>query len=331
MRQESSMRSIITNPISNIPVNPKSHTHGWTMLWQDHLGSTIDHKCTPKIRTFDKVYIDHGANFGGTLNLFGGAAKEVFDRINLVASCPDLVSLDHDMPDYGAMLKKRIGANTTYEGITEEWCDAVSNRFSTVSSLKQEDLQRDSFTVGDSHTIAFSDKNDITLRNDGKTLHGALKQGLRTMFRGATPKGKITFAFGSIDIRHHLLRHTDFVLENLIREYITQGTSLEATNDCDVYYATPVPVEYEERRIPKTGYYKKTPFHGTWQDRHDLTNRFIDELDKQSGGKIVMPPADWYTMDPELYAKTYMEHGSSFHIAPPFYRRNDWGVTGLGT
>ena len=74
---------------------------------------------------------------------------------------------------------------------------------------------------------------------------------------------------------------------------------------------------------------KKTAFFGSWKERHDLTNQFIEELDKQSGGKVIMPPSDWYTMDSEVYAKTYMEHGSSFHIAPPFYRRNDWGITGM--
>jgi hypothetical protein len=99
--------------------------------------------------------------------------------------------------------------------------------------------------------------------------------------------------------------------------------------DCKVFFAAPVPVEFEERRIPKSGFYKKEPFYGSWQERHDLTNRFIDELHKQAGS-VVMPPEEWYTMNPETYAKTYMEHGSSFHIAPPFYRRNDWGVTGLG-
>mgnify|MGYP006079531755 CR=1 FL=1 len=329
------MNSVITNPISNIPVNEKSHVHGWTQIWRDQTGSAINHKCTPAIKSFDTVYIDHGANFGGTLNLFGGAAKEVFDRINLVASCPNIVSLDHDMPDYGEMLKKRIGANTTYEGITEEWCDMLSARLANIPSLKQHNLDTvyqnlEGITVGDSHTSAFSHRTDMVYRNDGKTLHGALKTGLRSLFRGESPFGRVTLCLGSIDIRHHILRHSDFVLENLIREYVAQGSALEMSYNCKVSYAAPVPVEFEGRRIPKSGFYKKEPFFGSQQERSDLTKRFIDELNTQSGNKVIMPPADWYTMNPELYAKTYMEHGSSFHIAPPFYRRNDWGVTGLG-
>lgn len=324
------MKNVITNPISNIPKNEKSHSHGWTQVWQSQLDACISHKCTPGILDYDNVYIEHGANFGGTLNLFGGAAKEVYDRINLVARCKNIISLDWDMPDYGAMLKKRIGAATTYEGITEEWCDMVSARLQNVLSLKQEDLKNmEGITLGDSHSIAFSHHSDMVLRNDGKTLHGALKAGLRTLFRDVPPAGRITLCLGSIDIRHHVLRHDSFVLAENIREYVKQGSELQQ-DGCDVYYAAPVPVEFEERRIPKTGFYKKTPFFGSLQQRADLTNRFIDELNKQSGNKVIMPPSEWYTMDPEKYAKTFMEHGSSVHIAPPFYRRNDWGVTGLG-
>lgn len=323
--------NVITNPISNIPVNPKSHTHGWTQVWQDQLDTSINHKCTPKILNCDGiVYIDHGANFGGTLNLFGGATKEVYDRINLVTSCDNIVSLDWDMPDYGDMLKKRIGAKTTYEGITEEWCDALSKRLSTVTSLKQQDLDLPSVTLGDSHTIAFSSRGHRVLRNDGKTLFGALKSGLKNMLRGSTPTEEITLCFGSIDIRHHILRHENFDLNALIRDYTDQGSELEDLYGISCQYTFPVPVEFEERRIPKSGFFKGTPFCGSWRERYDVTERFKDLLDRYSKGRVIAPPEEWYTMDPEKYAKTFMEHGSSFHIAPPFYRRNEWGGTILG-
>ena len=326
-----SMTSVITNPISNIPVNPKSHTHGWSQLWAEQLNADINNKCTPNVTLYNKVYIDHGANFGGTLNLFGGATKEVFDRINLVASCDNIVSLDWDMPDYGAMLKKRIGANTTYEGITEEWCDALSNRLKNVPSLKQEDLDYDSVTLGDSHTIAFSGHRHRVLRNDGKTLHGALKNGFESMLRGVAPTGVINLCFGSIDIRHHICRHDDYDVADLVSRYIREGEVLQSKFGVQVLYSCPVPVEWESRRIPKSGFFKGTPFYGSSADRRDVTMHFIDELDKQSNGNIIIPPSDWYTMDGETYARTYMEHGSSFHIAPPFYYRNDWGVTLLGS
>ena len=322
------MNHVITNPISNIPVNEKSHVHGWTQVWRDQLDASINHKCTPAILKADTVFIDHGANFGGTLNLFGGASKDVYDKINLVAACKDVVSLDWDMPDFGAMLKKRIGAASTYEGITEEWCDMVSKRFANTVSLKQEELCYGSVTLGDSHSIAFSDIGHRVLRNDGKTLFGALRSGLDDLLRASVPSETIHLCFGSIDIRHHILRHDDN-LEYLIGQYTDQGKGLEDKYGVKVKYAFPVPVEFEGRRIPKSGFFKGTAFYGSWQDRYDLTERFKDRLHYYSDGSVIAPPQEWYTMDPEKYAKTFMEHGSSFHIAPPFYLRNNWGQTCL--
>jgi len=317
---------VITNPVANIPVNAKSHTHGWTQVWAHHLGATIDHKCSAGVADADMVFIDHGANFSGNLNLFGGATDEIYNRFNIVASCRHLVSLDWDMPDFGAMLKKRIGAKTTSDKITEEWCDRLSSRLSYCKSIKQQDLDTYGVTLGDSHTIAFSRAQDSVLRNDGKTLYGALQDGLSTMFRGTNVRGEITLCFGSIDIRHHLARPGNNGVDDLITEYVRQGLELETQYECPVRFAAPVPVEFEGRRIPKSGFYKGEPFYGSREVRLEITMRFIDQIKKMAGeDKIVCPPADWYDMDPECYAKTIMEHGSSFHIAPPFYRRLNWG------
>ena len=315
---------VITNPTYNIPKLKTSHVLGWSLIWSDQLKADIDNKCSDKVLQYDEIFIDHGVNFSGALNLFGGANKQIYDNINRVFSHANVTSLDFDMPDLGAQLKSRVKAPTTYEGITEEWCDKLSARLKNVPSLKQQELTHLSgVSVGDSHTSAFSRKDDVVLRTNGKTLFGQLRRGLEDDFRGMTPKGEITFCYGSIDIRHHLLRHDD-KLEELITEYVKQGDKFG-----DVKYAAPVPVEYEERRLPKTGYYKGTPFFGTRKERYDLTMRFIDLLNKKSNGRVVMPPEDWYSMDPEKYAKTYMENGSSVHIAPPYYRRNDWGTTCL--
>lgn len=324
LKNVKNMSSVITNPIANIPVNSKSHTHGWAQVWSDQINAYIDHKCTANIKNASCVYIDHGPNFGGTLNLFGGATEEVYNHINIVMACDNIICLDWDMPDYGAMLKKRIGAKTTFSGITEEWCDRLSNRIKDIKSLKQENLQKESVTIGDSHTIAFSDKDDAVYRNDGKTLFGALKAGLNTLLRGTKPK-TITWSLGSIDIRHHILRHKNSSLEDLIIEYVKQGDEITTQS----FYSYPVPVEFEGRRIPKSGFYKGQAFYGSVQERKHITEQFIKLLKKHAGDRVISPPEEWYTMNPEMYANIYMEHGSSFHIAPPFYRRKKWGVTAL--
>lgn len=324
---------ILTNPISNIPKLKNSHVLGWSLVWADQLEAAIDNTCSPNIANASTVYIEHGVNFGGTLNLFGGATKEIFDRINRVAAHPNVVSLDFDMPDWGEQLKKRIGAPTTYSGITEQWCDALSKRLKTVPSLKQEGLLQiskkfDGISVGDSHTPAFSRDTDIVLRENGKTLYGTLKRGLATEFRGLKPFGNVTFCYGSIDVRHHILRHERFNLDDMLDEYVRQAVMIQRQYGCDISFTAPVPVEYEERRLPKTGYFKGTPFFGSRQDRLDLTYRIIEGLNKRKVN-LIMPPEEWYKMDGEKYAKTYMENSSSVHISPQYYRRNDWGQTCL--
>jgi hypothetical protein len=324
---------MLTNPISNIPQLKNSHVLGWSLVWADQLDAAIDHKCSPNVANANVLYIEHGVNFGGTLNLFGGATKEIYDRINRVAAHPNVVSLDFDMPAWGEQLKKRIGAPTTYTGITEQWCDALTKRLSTVRSLKQQDLLKvskklDGITVGDSHSPAFSRATDIVLRENGKTLYGTLKRGLITEFRGLKPFGNITFCYGSIDVRHHLLRHTNFNLDDMLDEYVRQAVMIQKEHDCYISFTAPVPVEYEERRLPKTGYYKGTPFFGTRQQRLDLTYQIIEGLNKRKVN-VVMPPEEWYKMDGEKYATTYMENSSSVHISPQYYRRKDWGTTCL--
>ena len=320
------MSNVITNPISNIPVNVKSHVKGWSLVWQEALDAAIDHKCTPSILDFDTVYIDHGANYTpGTLNLFGGANDELFQKVNRVLACKHIVSLDCEMPQWGELLRKRIGAKTTSTNITEEWCDQVTKRLANVECLKQEDLSYDSLTIGDSHTIAFSKSNQCVLRNDGKTLFGSMRGGFSSLLRGKERPKQIIYSFGSIDIRHHILRREGFDVDAFVSRYVEEGRK----HADSTLFSYPVPVEFEGRKIPKTGFYKKTPFFGTEAERRELTEKFIAALHKYAGDDVVAPPQEWYTMDSEQYAKTYMEFGSSFHIAPPFYHRKNWGQ-GLG-
>lgn len=321
------MQAVITNPITNIPKLEKSHVKGWSLVWADQLKAKIDHGCSANILSAPIVYIEHGVNFGGTLNLFGGATQEIFDKLDRIQACKNVVSLDIDMVDWGDQLKKRIGAPTTCASITEPWCDALSIWCKSIKSLKQQDLTHlAGISVGDSHTPAYSRVNDIVLRENGKTLFGMLKRGIESEFRGMViPKQPITCSYGSIDIRHHILRHADFNLTDMLKEYVKQGRALEDKYGCDVFYTAPVPVEFEDRRLPKTGYFKGTPFFGSRADRLSLTLRFIEELKELSGDKVVGPPDFWYEMDGKKYAEMYMENGSSVHIAPPYYRRNGWG------
>jgi hypothetical protein len=195
--------------------------------------------------------------------------------------------------------------------------------------MTQSDLKRPNVTIGDSHSTAFADAGSAVLRTNGATLYGVIKSGSvieQIDALGYEPE-RVTLVYGSIDIRHHIARQSDpeQALEQLVADYVKLVKQIKAEYMCEVDVAAPVPVEFEGRRIPKTGFYKDTAFAGSREDRLKWTLKFI-ELLKSAGIQVVCPPAEWYAMDPELYASTVMELSSSVHIAPMNYRRFDWGA-----
>lgn len=323
------MSSVICCPHINIPKNPKSHTLGWTKIWSELLNADINHKCDEGIFKYNKIYIDHGVNFGGTLNLFGGATEEIYNKFNNLMEKGTATSLDIPMPDFGTMLAKRIGNKTTTPLINQVWCNRLSEFCRECDFIEQIDLLtlNKGLTLGDSHSLAFSKPNDIVLKRNGRTLSGALKKGIDTYLSKIPNTGKemITLSLGSIDIRHHIIRKCDYKnhFKEMLDEYIRQVKEAENKYDVLIQIAAPVPVEYEGRRVPKTGWYEGTPFYGTQKERAELTKFFIDYMKHKHD--FIQCPREWYEMDPEKYAKEVMELSSSVHISPTHYRRYGWG------
>ena len=68
----------------------------------------------------------------------------------------------------------------------------------------------------------------------------------------------VTIVLGNIDIRHHIIRlGVDW--RPMWDALIAFGESL----DIEVEYACPWPIEFEGRRVPKSGWYKGAPFYGS--------------------------------------------------------------------
>ena len=296
-------------------------------MWSNHLDAKICHKMRDMPSAPDKIYVDLGPNYSGGLNLFGGLSEEIFDNLNVIMSHSDVVILDHDMPDFGKLIEKRIAAKSTCDKVTPNWCAKLSEACKRIPSLKQQDLEHKSVIIGDSHSLAFSMAGERVLKNDGATLYGMLQSDFEPWLRGIDIDNvsELTLSFGSIDIRHHLMRPGSVSLDDLLSRYVGLIRQLEFVLGVPISACAPVPVEFEGRRLPKTGYYKDTPFFGTLEQRRGLTDRFI-ELLYSNNIKVRMPPTEWYTMDPEEYAKTHMEFGGSVHIAPPYYARHNWGT-----
>lgn len=318
---------MIFNLFASIPINPKSHVRGWAMHWAECMNTTIAAKDTD-LSSCSELFWEHGVNFGGGLNLFGGVTDEIVDKIDqLVNFNGDLFSLDLPMPNYAEQLTKRIGQSTCSPRLTESLLEAFKKKLDTSQTLLQSQLGFTKVAIGDSHSTAFAASRSMVLRTNGLTLYGALTKGefVRQILTCKKMPNKVTLVAGSIDIRHHIGRQANSVkaIEDLCERYCEVIEFIINEFAIAVEIAAPVPVEYEARRLPQTGYYKDKPFCGSMESRRDWTEYFIGLMSCEN--KIVSPPAEWYSMDGEEYAKKHMELSSSVHIAPSSYRRFNWG------
>lgn len=260
--------------------------------------------------------MDHGVNFGGSLNLFGGYTEELRRRIENALDSQTVWSLDIDMPDYARMLEGRKDfVDHHLLGDLREWQ-------SRATTLRSTDLGLEWLAVGDSHTSSVSPHNSMIVKENGRTLFGQVSTDFayvrETLDRCPQIRG-VTMSFGSIDVRHHICRlNADW--KHLYREWKKFGDSLEI----EVEYSIPFPVEFEGRKLPKTGWYKDRPFWGSWEQRSMLV-REIWEFAEDIGMNVVEYPKEWLDIDPEEYAKTHMEKPQSVHLSPEKYRRKEWG------
>lgn len=301
---------MIVGTFTKIPKKTNSHSHGWARTWSENINMDLDYEN----RVHPIAYLLHGANFGGSLNLFGGFTKELEDSINNLMQSDSIVSLDIDMPDYGAMLKKRKDVED------KEWCDRVSAKLATATTLISSDLTLEHLAIGDSHTAAYAPLDSSVVKLDGTTLYGQIKTDFEYIRSHIKPHHKaLTISLGNIDIRHHAHRN-DADIESMVDELCKFGNS----TGLPVEYATPWPIEFEERKLPKTGWYKGTPFCGSLVERRKLIERFVRRM-VENKMIAVHCPIEWYTMNPEVYAKTRMEARQSVHLSPEFYRRTNWG------
>lgn len=328
----------IGNLFTPIPKNQKSHVRGWALHWADLLDFEPS-AIMSKDDSFDEIntlYFEHGVNISpGQLNLFGGLDDDLASRIIEVILNGDIeiVSLDYRMSEMGYVenLRKRLGQKTCSPKMNSVLLDELGRILSHASHLTQMDMFQGSVTIGDSHTTAYAPAGSVVERRNGLTLYGATKkEEFREIVRSYELLGieNVTLVAGSIDIRHHVARQAspETTVEDLVNAYVAEAEWISGEYLCEVELCAPVPVEYEGRKIPQTGFYQGEPFAGSRDQRAVWTALFIEIL-KDKWQNVVQPPESWYTMDPEAYAATHMELASSVHIAPSSYRRTlGWDV-----
>jgi hypothetical protein len=322
----------IGNLFTPTPKSPKSHVRGWTEHWESCLGHNhgdlkILGKSDVGLGNLSHFYFDHGVNATpGQLNLFGGVTDDIAFALMEIAASPHmfLMCLDHSWQDmgYAENLKSRLNQKTCSMFLTEKLIDKIDQQFKDGFTATQYQVDTDTAVIGDSHSIAFADVGNAISRTNGLTLFGALKN---DHFENELEKfpdkiERVTLCAGSIDIRHHMLRPSAYPLEDVLFTFRKKVDKLERHYGVQITVCGPVPVEHEGRKIPKTGFYEGEPFFGSQEQRAELTDRWNDMLAERFP-RVVTPPQDWFTMDPEEYASTHMELSSSVHIGPQSYRR----------
>ena len=272
---------------------------------------------------YEEVYVYHGSDWGGSLNLFGGIqAYANTDFVKALSEYKGTVkSILIEFPDYAKLFQDRLTkANLTWD---VDWDNlSAMTKAEVVDPNKIKFYKNVSF--GDSHAISMYRPGWENISVPFSTLHGSINRGFETFICDKAEYDNIETYFGNIDIRHHLCRFDDPILEaqKLAKRYVDEITRIGDKYNAKVKVWEPLPIENESRKVPKTGWYKGTPFYGTWQERTDVRNAFIDALDCD-----VYKWTENLVNDKGELDFQYMEKPQSIHLsraAYPHWTGKEW-------
>jgi len=317
----------IDDVVTNYSSKMSSHKSAWAYLLQSQLNyfgleSDVLDK-SGNIHDYDVWMIALPMEFAGSYNLFGGATDEPASRIERFLDFKGpIYVLNREMPDVGAFVTSRM------KSCSERWskldAEAITQKCEMIETI---DLKTatGTFVLGDSHSVSVYPVGADISRNDGKTLFGVMKEGMDKYIPAGT-KHLISY-FGNIDVRHHLCRQESPVAaaQRLAIDYINH---LKSLNIEKVVIHTLLPIEFEGRRIPKTGWYKGTPFAGSRLERVEVMETFnhkVRELGREAGFEVLDWPTHWFEESPEEFASNYMEKPGSVHLSREYYYW-DWAT-----
>ena len=269
----------------------------------------------------DTWLVAHPMEFNGeTYNLFGGWNESVRDRVaRLLYFEGQLCSLQKRMPNLRELLEPRA-AKTDYNFTDIEW-DKIEQQCLS-ASITDAFPYTSSMIVGDSHSIAVYEPGFRVHRRDGQTLKGLIKEDwMRRNAHGDT----LIVCAGNIDIRHHFGRDDTEIKQFASRRLFDLKVQLQDLQKRGRIYkykiVDPYPIEHEGRRVPKTGYFKGTPFFMPREARAELVSLWRSlARDLFEDEQIIDWPEEWYKMDPEQYAREHMEKPGSVHLSPRWHK-----------
>jgi hypothetical protein len=274
---------------------------------------------------FDIIILEHGMEFDGVFNVYGGANDELSARIEQFLNyAGEILSFEIPMPDVGEFAKARLSSCSERFAAMVAANVQLSEKSKTVRFFDAVDPS-EHLVIGDSHSLSAWVAGAEIRRHDGKTLYGVLNAGLIQFIGNPQSYRKITVYFGNIDLRHHLCRQENPTqsAENLAAKY---AANLQLLHDLgiEVEAVELLPIEDESRKLPKTGYYKGEPFYGSWTDRNGLRVLFNSTLKQLSkdGDKAIYTVWEWpkCLLDESKLSFDAMERPKSVHLSPEWYR-----------
>lgn len=331
------MSILVTSPFTHISSNIHSHRAAQAAIYAEqlsiehtpdvHLDRTGD--IAPDPNAFDDVYVYHGNDWGGSLNLFGGMKNygniDNLIRYSKIKKLP-VYSLWIDHPKYSEMLEPRMKGDIHPDWHKVDWENLKKIEQTAITVKEIESVNR--VVAGDSHAICMYRPGWFVNSVPFKTLHGALKEGLRSFIQ---PHHKIAeFYFGNIDNRHHLNRQPDprNATADLAKRYFAQ---LKEISDSGIQVSAYelLPIEDESRALPKTGYYKGTPFYGSWQERNETRIIFRDMMEDLCKDTDItfIKWIDYLMDDDGKLSFDHMEKPKSVHLSRasyPYWQGRKW-------
>jgi len=325
----------ITHLLSNITTREGSHKGGWTRLLKCQLNNLgysnvkiLDNK--DSILEYGIIIFDLGAEFSGGLNMFGGLDEKVFKRLNEIKDFKGtLYSWRNDVPSVLSLSGRRGNASSCdqFKQTPETFLEEVQSVLSKCQTFQHAYLT-DKLLIGDSHTPSVWTPEFMIERRDGRTLkgmleHGTIRKWYNTFCQDVVQQiNTIHVHCGSIDIRHHVMREKDGYVytANLASELLGKMMDI---SDAKLIVTHTMGIEDESRELPKTGYFKGTPFYGSWEERNkcrQIFNAVMDELPSMDHNTEVITFPEYFFDESGKLKFEVMERPQSVHLSPEHYR-----------
>lgn len=300
-----------------------SHRSAWAFLIRAQLkslGYTNVDVSPQDIHQYDVWIVEHGMEFKGTFNIFGGANDELYHKLNRYLHFKGIIiELVNDdiQANVGELIRNRLKTGTElFKTLNPEDFDDKYPSINHCNGI----LRSNHLYLGDSHTLSIANPKCMVSRNDGMTLFGFFKKDLISDYL-SDDISEVTLSLGNIDIRHHLCRQPN--PKKSLLDMVGQIRSMVMNNaDIKFNFVETLPIENESRVLPKTGYYKGTPFFGSWQERtglSDLFNKAIELTASTLPTMTVIKHPQCYRNESNELDFAVMETNRSVHLSRQFY------------